>query len=321
MLALTVSAVYGKLVDVHGPRVPFLVAIGLFLVGSALCGLAETMPQLVAFRALQGVGAGGHLPDRALDGRRPRPAPRARPLSGLIGATFAGAAIGGPPLGGVIVDNASWRWIFYVNLPIGVLAFVAIALTLPREARRRERSVDWAGAVVLGAGTRRSCSRWSGAATVRVDVGRGRRRLRRRGGAARRVRARRAARPRDDPPVRDPPRPNSGDRHALPLADRDDDARDGRLRAAVRAGRAREVRDLGRRRSSCRSCSARSSPACSRGSGSRGPVATRRSRWRARRARGRSAAGLADERVDRRAARWRGTRSSPGSGSASRCRC
>jgi EmrB/QacA subfamily drug resistance transporter len=154
MLALTVAVpVYGKLVDVHGPRVPFLVAIGLFLAGSALCGLAETMPQLVAFRAVQGIGAGGIFPIAlsTVGGLVP-PRERGR-YQGLIGATFAGAAIGGPPLGGVIVDNASWRWIFYVNLPLGLLALAAIVLALPREARRRKRSVDWLGAAVLGAGT------------------------------------------------------------------------------------------------------------------------------------------------------------------------
>src|SRR5260221_5510601 len=154
MLALTVTVpVYGKLVDVHGPRVPFLVAIGLFLVGSALCGLAQTMPQLVAFRALQGIGAGGIFPIAlsTVGGLVP-PRERGR-YQGLIGATFAGAAIGGPPLGGGIVDNASWRWLFYVNLPLGVLAFAAIALTPPREAPRRERAVDWLRAGPLRART------------------------------------------------------------------------------------------------------------------------------------------------------------------------
>jgi EmrB/QacA subfamily drug resistance transporter len=154
MLALTVTVpVYGKLVDVHGPRRPFLGAIALFLAGSALCGLAQTMPQLVAFRALQGVGAGGIFPIAlsTVGGLVP-PRDRGR-YQGLIGATFAAAAIAGPPLGGVIVDNASWRWIFFVNLPLGAVSLVAIALTLPPEARRHERWVDWAGAALLGAGT------------------------------------------------------------------------------------------------------------------------------------------------------------------------
>jgi EmrB/QacA subfamily drug resistance transporter len=154
MLALTVTVpVYGKLVDVYGARRPFLGAIALFLVGSVLCALAQTMPQLVAFRALQGVGAGGLVP-LALStvGGLVPPRDRGR-YQGLIGATFAAAAIGGPPLGGVIVDNASWRWIFLVNLPLGVLALVAIWLAMPREAARRDRAIDWVGAAALAAGT------------------------------------------------------------------------------------------------------------------------------------------------------------------------
>jgi EmrB/QacA subfamily drug resistance transporter len=154
MLALTVTVpVYGKLVDVYGARRPFLGAIALFLVGSVLCALAQTMPQLVAFRALQGVGAGGLVP-LALStvGGLVPPRDRGR-YQGLIGATFAAAAIGGPPLGGVIVDNASWRWIFLVNLPLGVLALVAIWLAMPREAARWDRAIDWVGAAALAAGT------------------------------------------------------------------------------------------------------------------------------------------------------------------------
>ena len=154
MLALTVTVpLYGKLVDVYGARRPFLGAVALFLVGSALCALAQTMPQLVAFRVLQGLGAGGLVPIAlsTVGGLVP-PRDRGR-YQGLIGATFAAAAIGGPPLGGVIADNASWRWIFLVNLPLGVIAFAAIAVAMPREAPRRAHSIDWLGAAVLAGGT------------------------------------------------------------------------------------------------------------------------------------------------------------------------
>src|SRR3954470_15136948 len=154
MLALTVTVpLYGKLVDVYGARRPFLGAVALFLVGSGLCALAQTMPQLVAFRVLQGLGAGGLVPIAlsTVGGLVP-PRDRGR-YQGLIGATFAAAAIGGPPLGGVIADNASWRWIFLVNLPLGVIAFAAIAVAMPREAPRRAHSIDWLGAAVLAGGT------------------------------------------------------------------------------------------------------------------------------------------------------------------------
>jgi EmrB/QacA subfamily drug resistance transporter len=128
-------------------------AIALFLAGSALCALAQTMPQLVAFRALQGVGAGGLVP-LALStvGGLVPPRDRGR-YQGLIGATFAAAAIGGPLLGGVIVDNASWRWIFLVNLPLGAIALAAIAVAMPRESTRHDRTIDWPGGALLAAGT------------------------------------------------------------------------------------------------------------------------------------------------------------------------
>jgi EmrB/QacA subfamily drug resistance transporter len=154
MLALTVTVpLYGKLVDVYGARRPLLAAVALFVLGSGLCALAQTMPQLVVFRALQGVGAGGLVPIAlsTVGGLVP-PRDRGR-YQGLIGATFAVAAIAGPPLGGVIVDNASWRWIFLVNLPLGAAAFAAIAVAMPREEARRDRSIDWLGALALAAGT------------------------------------------------------------------------------------------------------------------------------------------------------------------------
>jgi EmrB/QacA subfamily drug resistance transporter len=154
MLALTVTVpLYGKLVDVYGARRPFLGAVALFLLGSGLCALAQTMPQLVAFRVVQGIGAGGLVPIAlsTVGGLVP-PRDRGR-YQGLIGATFAAAAIGGPPLGGLIADNASWRWIFLVNLPLGVVAFIAIAVAMPPEAPLRRHSIDWLGAAVLAGGT------------------------------------------------------------------------------------------------------------------------------------------------------------------------
>jgi EmrB/QacA subfamily drug resistance transporter len=154
MLALTVTVpLYGKLVDVHGARVPFLAAIALFLAGSALCGAAQTMPQLVAYRVVQGIGAGGLVPLALSTVGGLVPARERGRYQGLTGATFAAAAIGGPPLGGVIVDTIGWRWIFLVNLPLAALALGAIWVAMPREARRRERSIDWLGAAVLAAGT------------------------------------------------------------------------------------------------------------------------------------------------------------------------
>ena len=137
MLTSTVTVpLYGKLGDAYGRKNLFLFAIVVFLVGSALCGLATTMTQLVVFRAIQGIGAGGLFPlSLAVIGNIVPPRDRGR-WQGLIGAVFAASSIIGPAVGGFIVDNASWRWVFLVNLPVGGLALVVISLTMPRRAPR-----------------------------------------------------------------------------------------------------------------------------------------------------------------------------------------
>jgi EmrB/QacA subfamily drug resistance transporter len=154
LLASTVTVpLYGKLGDVYGRRPLFLLAIVVFLAGSALCGLAQNMPELVLFRGIQGLGAGGLFPlALAVIANVVPPADRGR-YQGLIGAVFAGASIGGPLAGGFIVDHASWRWIFYINLPVGGLALAVISLTMPRRSARREHSIDYSGAALLAAGT------------------------------------------------------------------------------------------------------------------------------------------------------------------------
>ena len=153
MLTSTVTVpLYGKLGDAYGRRNLFLFAIVVFLVGSALCGLATTMTQLVVFRAVQGIGAGGLFPSSlAVIGNIVPPRDRGR-WQGLIGAVFAASSIIGPAVGGFIVDNTSWRWVFLVNLPIGGLALLVISLTMPRRAARHEHSIDWLGAGLLAGG-------------------------------------------------------------------------------------------------------------------------------------------------------------------------
>jgi EmrB/QacA subfamily drug resistance transporter len=154
MLTSTVTVpLYGKLGDVYGRKYLFLVAIVIFLVGSALCGLAQGMTQLVIFRAIQGVGAGGLFPlSLAVIGAIVPPRDRGR-YQGLIGAVFAASSIAGPAVGGLIVDNTTWRWIFLVNLPVGGLALAVISVTMPRRAALTEHSIDWLGAGVLATGT------------------------------------------------------------------------------------------------------------------------------------------------------------------------
>ncbi len=154
MLTSTVTVpLYGKLGDVYGRKYLFLFAIVVFLIGSALCGLAQGMTQLVIFRAIQGIGAGGLFPlSLAVIGAIVPPRDRGR-WQGLIGAVFAASSILGPAVGGFIVDSTTWRWVFLVNLPVGGLALLVISLTMPRRAQRTEHSIDWLGAGVLAVGT------------------------------------------------------------------------------------------------------------------------------------------------------------------------
>ncbi|HET6868107.1 MAG TPA: MDR family MFS transporter [Solirubrobacteraceae bacterium] len=143
---------YGKLSDLYGRRRMFVISISIFLAGSALCGLAGSMGELIAFRGLQGIGAGGLLPlSQAAIADLFSPRERGR-YQGLVGAMWGTASIVGPLAGGSLTDSISWRWIFFVNLPLGILALVVVMRTLPRGRRVREHRIDWAGAACLGVG-------------------------------------------------------------------------------------------------------------------------------------------------------------------------
>ena len=136
LLALTVvTPLYGKLGDLYGRKIVLQGALVLFLAGSALCGLAQGMTELIVFRAIQGLGGGGLMVSaQAAIGDVVPPSERGK-YSGLFGAVFGVSAIAGPLLGGFLTTHLSWRWIFYVNLPLGVLALGVLAVTLPQRQR------------------------------------------------------------------------------------------------------------------------------------------------------------------------------------------
>ncbi|MCL5429296.1 MAG: MFS transporter [Chloroflexi bacterium] len=151
MLAQTAFlTIFGKLSDLYGRRLMFLIGVGLFMLGSILCGQAQTMEQLIIFRALQGVGGAGLMPIAlAILGFHYGPRERAR-LQGILGSAAGLAVVVGPTVGSLVVENFSWRWVFYINLPLGILSAVLVVLFL-RESRDTARtpSIDYSGAITL----------------------------------------------------------------------------------------------------------------------------------------------------------------------------
>jgi multidrug resistance protein len=144
---------YGKLSDIYGRKPLLIFGIVLFLVGSALSGLSQTMGQLILFRAIQGLGAGALFPiSLAVIGDLFSPQERGK-YQGLFGAVFGLAALVGPALGGFITDTLSWHWVFYINLPIGLLSLAVIARVLPSVRRRAgPHQLDYLGGALFTAG-------------------------------------------------------------------------------------------------------------------------------------------------------------------------
>ncbi|MYM93473.1 MDR family MFS transporter [Duganella vulcania] len=140
---------YGKLSDQYGRKPLLYTAIATFLAGSALCGLAQNMTELIAFRAIQGLGAGGFLPlAQIVIGDLVPPAERGK-RQGSIAAVYAVASVLGPVLGGLLTDWLSWHWIFYVNLPMGALALYVISKSLHHTSPHHAHKIDYLGSVLL----------------------------------------------------------------------------------------------------------------------------------------------------------------------------
>src|SRR3954454_22233060 len=150
LLAVTVvTPLYGKLGDLYGRKRVLQGALALFLAGSALCGLAQGMTELIAFRAIQGLGGGGLMVSaQAAIGDVVPPRERGK-WSGLFGAVFGVSSVAGPLIGGFLTTNVSWRWIFYVNLPLGALALAVLGVALPGAAERVHHAVDYVGTALL----------------------------------------------------------------------------------------------------------------------------------------------------------------------------
>jgi EmrB/QacA subfamily drug resistance transporter len=150
MLTSTVTVpIYGKLADLHGRKPVMLVAMALFLLGSMASGQARTMGQLIAFRAVQGIGAGGMQPIAlTIVGDIFKLEERAK-MQGVFGAVWAIAGLVGPLLGGIIVATLSWRWVFYVNVPFGLVSAAVLTFSLVENIEKRKHRLDIAGALLL----------------------------------------------------------------------------------------------------------------------------------------------------------------------------
>ncbi|MDG9725714.1 MDR family MFS transporter [Streptomyces sp. DH41] len=150
MLAATAATpLWGKLGDQYGRKKLFQTAIGIFLVGSVLCGVAQSMFQLIAFRALQGLGGGGLMVlSMAIVGDLVSPRERGR-YQGLFGAVFGATSVLGPLLGGIFTEHLSWRWVFYINLPVGIVALAVIAAVLHIPRRTTRHVIDYLGTLLI----------------------------------------------------------------------------------------------------------------------------------------------------------------------------
>ncbi|WP_010280497.1 MDR family MFS transporter [Bacillus timonensis] len=149
--AVTVP-IFGKLSDLFGRKVIFVIGTLVFLIGSALCGLSATMEQLILFRALQGIGAGAVMPVTMTIIGDIYPHEQRAKIMGFMGAAWGIAGVIGPLVGGFFVDQLTWHWIFYINVPFGILAIVMVLLSLHEKIEKTKKKIDFVGAITFSIG-------------------------------------------------------------------------------------------------------------------------------------------------------------------------
>ncbi len=150
MIATVVSTpIFGKLSDIYGRKRFFLFGLVVFIIGSILCGFAQSMTELIIFRAIQGIGGGSLMPITFAIIFDIFPVEKRGKMNGLFGAVFGLSSVFGPAVGAYFTDYIDWRWVFFINLPIGITAFAMIALAYREQAVTRIQKIDWQGATLL----------------------------------------------------------------------------------------------------------------------------------------------------------------------------